>query len=374
MNINDENLSKLDKDYAGYIEGDKIQKFFDDFGIKFSTGHWCAGDFFDRFCVKGYRSDDPEFKSDVISQVERVGRTGVKGLDLQSELFVNNDGEIDHALVKKTREKLDELNLTPTNMGCNVCGDPKFKLGGLANADPGLREEAIAQVRRGIEVAAEMGCSSVSHWPGTDGWDYCFQANYRDILERFITGCEQANLAAAEAGLAFGIEAKLHEPREGNMIVPTTHMATLMAQKVNQLCGGKNMGVIIDYGHEQMYAVTPAFTLYSARYFDVPVLNFHINDAKLHSNDEDRIAGTGDNWRLAEFCYAAIDIGYDGWFGEDQFTYRTDPVKAIVLSMELFANVMKKALAIYRDRDRLAAAQATGDAAGTIDAVKKILI
>ena len=106
----------------------------------------------------------------------------------------------------------------------------------------------------------------------------------------------------------------------------------------------------------------------------VPVVNFHINTAKLHSNDEDRVAGTGDVWRMVDFCYAAIDTGYDGWFGEDQFTYRMEPVKAISLSRELFTNMMKKALLIYRDRRKLRRAQSTGDAGETIDVVKRHIV
>ena len=97
------------------------------------------------------------------------------------------------------------------------------------------------------------------------------------------------------------------------------------------------------------------------------------NNAKLHSNDEDRIAGTGDIWRLADFCYAAIDTGYDGWFGEDQFTYRTDPIKSMALSRELFGNVMKKALLIYAIRNKLEKAQSTGDAVAAIELVKRYI-
>jgi xylose isomerase len=77
---------------------------------------------------------------------------------------------------------------------------------------------------------------------------------------------------------------------------------------------------------------------------------------------------------MADFCYAAVDTGYEGWFGEDQFTYRTDAVKSMRLSRELFANIMKKALAIYARKDQLTKAQATGDAAETIEVVKRIMI
>ncbi len=103
-------------------------------------------------------------------------------------------------------------------------------------------------------------------------------------------------------------------------------------------------------------------------------MNFHINTAKLHSNDEDRIFGVGDVWRFVDYLYAAIDIGYDGWFSEDQFTYRMDPVRGMQLSKEIFGNLMKKALAIYAHRDELEEARASGDQAKVIDVVKRYIL
>ena len=50
-----------------------------------------------------------------------------------------------------------------------------------------------------------------------------------------------------------------------------------------------------------------------------------------------------------------------------------EPVKAMALSKELFANAMKKALCIYAVKDQLEAAQRTGDAGEVIDVVKRIL-
>ena len=157
------------------------------------------------------------------------------------------------------------------------------------------------------------------------------------------------------------------------MIIPTTHFAGLVVKEVNRVCGDENMGVTIDYGHEQMYAVDPGATVYGLKVLGVPVINFHVNTAKAHSNDEDRICGTGDIWKMVEFCYAAVDTGYQGWFGEDQFTYRTDPVKSTNLSLEIFANLMKKALKNYSQKEELLKAQATGDAINTLNVVKKII-
>ena len=157
------------------------------------------------------------------------------------------------------------------------------------------------------------------------------------------------------------------------MITNTVAKAACVCVEVNRTLGKSVMGVAIDYGHEQMVGNTPADSLYLLKTIGVPIANFHINGAKYNSNDEDRIAGTDDIWRLVEFCYAAVDTGYDGWFGEDQFTYRTDQTVSMRLSMEFFANCMKKALKIYAKKPALQNAQMTGDAIETIQLVKRVI-
>jgi len=374
MKVNKENLTKLEAEYKGYLKGDRLDQFFDDFAIKFAAGHWCAGDFADRFNPLGYHSNDPNFKGDIISQIERVAQAGVKGIEFHEALFIDKNYKKDERIIQRVKEALDKYRLTPTNMNTNLYTDPKWKLGGITNPNKSIREDALQIALQGIEIAKEIGCTSVALWPGTDGWDYNFQVNYGQILDRFVEGCIAINKKARQENLIFGLEAKLHEPREGNTIISTTHKAALVALTVNQECGGTNMGVCVDYGHEQMYASEPADMLYTLKRFGIPLVNFHINSAKLHSNDEDRIAGTGDNWRFADFCYAAIDTDYNGWFGEDQFTYRMEPVKAMALSRELFANIMKRALQIYANKEALEKAQSSGKAEATIDIVKEYLI
>ena len=157
------------------------------------------------------------------------------------------------------------------------------------------------------------------------------------------------------------------------MIINTVAKAALVALEVNKNLGKTVMGVVIDYGHEQMVGNTPADSLYMLKRVGVPIANFHINGAKYNSNDEDRIAGTDDIWRLVEFCYAALDTGYDGWFAEDQFTYRTEQTRSMRLSLEFFANCMKKALKIYANKPALDTAIRSGDAANTIEVVKKVI-
>ncbi|MBU0478569.1 sugar phosphate isomerase/epimerase [bacterium] len=372
MKVDKNTLKQLPK-FQGYLEGKKLDAFFETYEIKFAAGHWCAGDFCDRFAPLGYNSNKENFKSDIVSQIQRVAEAGIAGIEFHESVFIDKNYKKDQKVIDEVKKALKKYKITPTNMNTNLWTDPKWKFGGITNANSAVRKDALKIALQGVEIAKEVGCISVALWPGSDGWDYNFQADYGVLLDRFVQGCIEINKKAKKLGLKFGVEAKLHEPREGNMIISTTPKAMLVAGCVNSACGGKNMGVAIDYGHEQMYGNEPADNLYTAKKFGIPVVNFHVNNAKLHSNDEDRVAGTGDNWRLADFCYAAIDTGYQGWFGEDQFTYRMNPVKAMSLSRELFANVMKKALMIYARRDELKKAQATGDAGKTIDVVKRIL-
>lgn len=371
MKISRNSLAKLETEYRGYLEGELLDRFFKDFDIKFAAGHWSAGDFIDRFATKGYF---PELDSSIEAQLRRIAEAGIEGVEFHDVLFLDENLKISEDRVTKIRSILEELGIRVSNMNVNMFTDPRWKLGSVTNPIREVREKAFEVLLQAADLAKEMGSPSLSLWPGQDGWDYNFESNYLRKFEWFLDACIQASKRCRELGLKFGVEAKLKEPKEGNMIVPTTHLAGWIAYKVNEEIGSKVMGVTIDYGHEQMYAVEPAFTVYTLHSMGVPIVGFHINTAKLHSNDEDRVFGTGDIWRFIDYLYAAVDIGYDGWFGEDQFTYRMDPVKAMKLSKEIFGNLMKKALLIYARKEELEGARETGDQAKVIDIVKKIIL
>lgn len=372
VKVTSDTLASLDERFSGYLEGAKVDEFLEWFEIPFAAGHWCAGEFFDRFCPIGYNSDK-EFDNSVPAQIARVAQAGIRGVEFHESVFLDEHKARDGAKVREITDALQRHGVTPTCMNMNTWTDPKWKFGGVTNPDPGVRRECIELCLQGVRLAEEVGCSSCNLWPGSDGWDYHFEVDYGDRLKWYIEACTQIADQCNQRGLKFGTESKQKEPREGNMIVNTVAKAALVAQEVNRNLGTAAMGVVIDYGHEQMVGNTPADSLYMLRAIGVPIANFHINAAKYNSNDEDRIAGTDDVWRLIEFCYAAVDTAYDGWFGEDQFTYRTEQVESMRLSLELFANCMKKALLIYRQRDELRQAQATGDALRVLQLVKRVV-
>lgn len=370
MQVDSQRLEQLSSRFSGYLEGQVVDEFFRTYGIQFSAGHWCAGGFSDRFC-RSYLEEPLDESAE--GQIARVAQAGIAGIELNNEMFLDDRLQIDESRILRVQDAVKQHGLVPTNMNINIWTRARYRMGSLTNPDAGRRKEALAYCLQAVELAGRMGCPSVQLWPGSDGWDYHFEVNYGRQLDWFIDGCIEIARAAGEAGIRFGTEAKQKEPREGNMILNTTAKAALIARTVNESLSVNVMGVVIDYGHEQMVGNQPADSLYLLKRMGVPIANFHINAAKYNSNDEDRVTGTDDIWRLAEFCYAAVDTGYEGWFGEDQFTYRMEPVRAMRLSKELFANAMKKALTIYGRRDTLETAQASGDAGNVIDVVKRVL-
>ncbi|MCW5945401.1 MAG: TIM barrel protein [Fimbriimonadales bacterium] len=373
MKVDTTTLSLLDSKYDGYLEGELVDEFIQDFGIHFAAGHWCAGEFFDRFCPVGYNSNDPSFDDSIVAQIERVSKAGISGIEFHEKVFIDSAYQKDPSFIASVKDALEVNKIVATNMNMNTWTDPKWKYGGVTHPDSKVRMECIQLCLQGVEIAKEVGCVSCNLWPGSDGWDYHFEVDYGKRLSWYIEGCTEIAAKCDQLGLKFGTEPKQKEPREGNMIVNTVAKAALVAKEVNKNLGKTVMGVVIDYGHEQMVGNTPADSLYMLKRVGVPIANFHINGAKFNSNDEDRIAGTDDIWRLVEFCYAAVDTSYDGWFGEDQFTYRTEQVRSMRLSLEFFANCMKKALKIYARKPVLDSAMSTGDAANTIEVVKKII-
>ncbi|MEM0371555.1 MAG: sugar phosphate isomerase/epimerase family protein [Ignisphaera sp.] len=362
-------LNRLDE-FKGFLEGETVDRFLETFDIRFGSGTWAAGGFSDRFMVRGYF---PDLGSDIISRLERIRIAGIKMFVPINVELLNENLEVRWETVDAVVEYTKKYNMMAVALAVDLSGIPKFRLGSITNPDPLLRKKSISILLNSIEIAKKLGTDVISFWPGQDGWDYSFEINYGKMLKMFIDNLKLVVEEAMAKGFRFCIEAKLKEPKEGNIIIPTTHVAIAIAKKINDELGKSVVGITIDYGHELMYAVEPAYTVYLAKLFDVPLLSIHINTAKTHSNDEDRVVGTGDLWQFVDFLYATIDTGFDGPYILDQFTYRMDPVDGLRLSKEFFANSMKKALEIYRHRDVLEKTRDTGDQVKVLDLIKKII-
>jgi xylose isomerase len=360
---------------TGYLGRTEAIAFLKRMNIKMSVGHWSAGDFCDRFAPPGYHSDDPSFQNTFEGQCRRTKAAGIDAIEIHQHVFEKTlNGDLDPKAIEQAQKGfLAELGLTVTACNINTWTNPKFRLGGPCNPDPAVRRAALEEVLKGVEVCRLMKIPVLSVWPGSDGADYHFQINYKESIQWFAEALIAVNKKCLEHDIKLAIEPKPYEPRELYMIIPTAASAILVAQKVNQACGGSNCGITIDYGHQKMEATTASTACDLAAWVGVPVHKFDINDARQGRNDQDLMFGTLSIPESVEYLYTTFVLGYDGYYSQDQFTYREDPTRAMERSMINFANLALKAARILARQGDLDKARRAGTGPDVLDVVWPIL-
>jgi xylose isomerase len=360
---------------TGYLGRSEAIQFLKTMNIKHSVGHWSAGDFCDRFAPPGYHSDDPTFVATFEGQCRRTKAAGIDAIEIHQSVFEKTlNGDIDPKAIEQAQQGvLAELGMTVTACNINTWTNPKFRLGGPCNPDPAIREAALEEVLKGVEICRIMKIPVLSVWPGSDGADYHFQINYKESIQWFAEALIAVNKKCIEYGIKLALEPKPYEPRELFMIIPTAASAILVAQKVNQACGGSNCGITIDYGHQKMEATTASTACDLASWAGVPVHKFDVNDARQGRNDQDLMFGTISIPESVEYLYTTFVLGYQGYYSQDQFTYREDPTRAMERSMINFANLALKAVRIYARQPELDKARRAGTGPDVLDVVWPIL-
>jgi xylose isomerase len=359
-----------------YLGRSDSLEFLRTMDLKLSVGHWSAGDFCDRFAPPGYHSDDAAFRNDFEGQCRRTKAAGVDAIEIHQSVFEKTlNGEIDWPALERARGGiLKDLGMTVPACNINTWTNPRFRLGGPCNPDPALRRAALGEMLKAVEICKALTIPVLSVWPGSDGADYHFQIDYRQSLDWFTEALVAVNRECVKAGVRLAIEPKPYEPRELYMIVPTAAAAILVAQQVNQACGGTNCGLTVDYGHQKMEATTASTACDLAAYAGVPIHKFDINDARQGRNDQDLMFGTVSVPESVEYLYTTFERDYRGWYSQDQFTYRDDPTRALERSMVNFANLALKAVRVYGKREELARARAAGTGPDVLDVVSPILL
>ncbi|HTL43088.1 MAG TPA: TIM barrel protein [Vicinamibacterales bacterium] len=359
-----------------YMGRDESIDFLKTMNIRMSVGHWSAGDFCDRFAPPGYHSDDPAFQNTFEGQCRRTKAAGVDAIEIHQSVFEQSmNGDLDAKAAERARDGfLAELGMTIPACNINTWTNPKFRLGGPCNPDSALRRAALDEIFKGVEICRMLNIPVLSVWPGSDGADYHFQIDYRQSLEWFTEALIAVNRRCLAHGIKLAIEPKPYEPRELYMIVPTAASAMIVAQHVNQACGGNNCGLTIDYGHQKMEATTASTACDLADFAGVPVHKFDINDARQGRNDQDCMFGTLSIPESIEYLYTTFLRNYQGWYSQDQFTYREDPTRAIERSMINFANLCLKAVRVLANQPALDQARAAGTGPDVLDVVSPIIV
>jgi xylose isomerase len=168
------------------------------------------------------------------------------------------------------RDRISDRGLVLNGYAMRYNGDPAFRSGAFTNADPAIRRRAIDLSRRGIDEAREAGGTMLTIWPGQDGVDHPFAADYARLWDWEVEAIRQ--VAEHAPDFPVSIEYKPSEPR-GIMILPNVS-ATLLAIAE---AGAANLGVTLDFGHSLEADTSPAMAaaLVGRR---SRLLGLHLND------------------------------------------------------------------------------------------------
>jgi xylose isomerase len=244
---------------------------------------------------------------------------------------------------------LADVGLQITSVNPNIWA-PEFQNGAFSNPDPAIRRSAIDLCTATADAAREVGCDAMLLWPGQDGYDYPFQADYAEMWNWSVEGYR--TLAQYAADIQIAIEYKLREPRV-RCIAGSAATTVLIVQATG--CG--NVGANLDFGHS-VQALENAAAVVTLLSEHNRLFNVHINDNG-RDWDDDLTVGAVSLAETVEFFRELDKVGYKGWLAVDITPYREDAVAACQLCLDMAMDCQE--LAERLDAEALKSAQAQHD-------------
>lgn len=318
---------------------------------QFGAGLWLFGQFLDRYAADGY--GEPVGTLEVI---RRAGQVGLVGVDLN---YPWPEKELSVADVKNA---LADQGLRANAITPHIYTRDYVK-GSFTHPEESVRRQTIDRAKKAIEIAHEMGSDYMKLWPGQDGFDYPFQANYRQLNELAVSGVRE--VAQSDPGMKVAIEYKFKEPRT-HMFFSTAARTLLAIEEM----GVDNVGIVFDLGHSLFAKETPAdaLQLINSR---GKLYGVEMND-NWREWDDDLTVGSVHLIETLEFILELRRIDWTGLWALDQFPFREDPVEAAKASIRTLKALNR---AVDRlDLDALKAAQDRQDALAAQRLVHELLL
>jgi sugar phosphate isomerase/epimerase len=262
----------------------------------------------DRYCLSGYGRGGKTME-EMLAMAKKV--EGLDGLELVGNWHINDEN------IAKVTRLFKDFGFAIPMIVPDLWTQEKWGRGSLAAADPATRKAAVAEVKKCMDWAAEAGCPTVDVWPGQDGFEYTFQADYTDAWKWLRDGV--AECAAHSKKVKVLLEYKLREPR-GHCFLNSAAKTILLLQGIG------NTGCLLDVGHSLAAGENMAEA--AALLADHKLLDYiHLNDNS-RSWDDDMIFASVHASEHLELVYWLLRTGYAGWLTLDIFPYREEKIPA----------------------------------------------
>lgn len=276
-----------------------------------------VGTFSDRYCAA--YSEKPFTIAEKFARVKSIPLLSSVDLNMTDDYTAAKSELI--ALVKET-------GLTVNSVMVDSTAKRIYKQGSFSSRDKEVRAQIVRESKAAMDFAAEIGCNLFAIWPGQDGYDYHFQADYAE--ERRLFGECLRELSEYRPDMKIALEYKPKEPR-CRCYINSMAGTLLMIEKL----GLSNVGIAMDYGHAFMGGENPAEAVALCHMYGGKLLAIHMND-NYGSWDDDLIAGSINTIPYLEFIYWLRKTGYTGAITFDQFPYREESRDAVAESAAWF--------------------------------------
>lgn len=240
---------------------------------------------------------------------------------------------VDIVLTEDFKSKLDVVKaclkrtgLELASVAVDTFANPLYQKGSFSSTEKNVRDKAISDAKFAVDFAVEHDCKIVTLWPGQDGYDYMFSADY--IKERRLFSDALKKICEYNKDIDVTVEYKLKEPRTHSYI-NTVGTTLMMLNDIN--CD--NAGIALDYGHAVLGYENPAESVALCKMYGDKLRHIHIND-NYGVWDDDMIVGNVNTIPYLEFLYWLKKTDYKGYITFDQFPYREDGRNAVAESAE----------------------------------------
>jgi xylose isomerase len=291
--------------------------------IRFSTVLGNFGNQPDRFVSSGYK--DNKTLQEMFADAATID--DLSGLELVGTWHLNEQN-VD--LIKELKNKYRfEIPIVVVD----TFAQKRWGGGSFTSIDPKLRKAAVEEVKKYMDIAAGMDCYMIDVWPGQDGYDYSFQADYTKDLKHLIDGL--AECANHRSDVKIGLEYKPKEPRT-HCYVSSVAKTLYLIDKI----GKDNVGVVLDVGHALYAYENMAESVALCNMYGNKLFHLHLND-NYRLWDDDMMVGSVHLQEYLELLYWLKKTGYSGWYSLDIFPYREDGIGSARESISWLKEMIK---------------------------------
>lgn len=318
--------------------------------LKNSCGIWAFGPNATRFVPGGYH---PEAAQE--SMVQRTERA-VGGLGSLIDGFeYHYPTEIDEHSAAAIQRALGGKDIYALALG--LFSMPEFSLGSFINPNPSLRQRALDIAKAGVDMAASLGAHFII-WPGAEGYNYPFQADYFQMWNDFIDGIAQVVAHAAARNVKILLEHKNSEPAM-KILMRDLGMAMWLIRKIAERgVDTSNVQINMDWQHLIMNGENLAE--YAAILYHEGLLGHQHGNSGWGSFDDDNMVGASFFMQTLGLARVLQDVDYGSRgerIGYDLYPYTENQVEAVRQSILQWEFIDRLASRLDREALRMAESQ-----------------